>query len=527
MSLTSEALERRWRGACKAVFREEAGSLADCAAWLAEFTEPISHQKSSFSGKGVICAPTDYCKGAKWLSFDEVDFGRKFAPLSINEIKDIDSLIGAISERMHYSGNIVFGNSGHIENSSNINDSFYIYECGRFGNSKYLAYSTMGRQDEDCFGCNIIGESSYCIKCYRAYRNRRSFELLRCQNCSDCYYSHGLEACKNCIFCFNAESRKNSVGNLELEPGKYGRVKSKLLSEMADLLRRKKRLPSLLEIIGKSRKWKLPEAVSRASVAHEKADKGKVESAFLQTTSVLFGSPLEGGIDSYSAWLSRHTRPLEKCSSAASGRELFMPVLAYTGHLPKDRVLGIEEARLAGEMTRLEEAEAEGLNLENAHERIGKLAFFNVDLREGKNQNVIDCSICFDSSNCYRACLPVYTKYCAYSFWPRSCQYLFGCDSPFDSAFSINCYSCTQLTRCFEIDCCGYCSDSYFCHNCENLHDSMFCFNAKNRKFSIGNSELQPDKYKAVKGMLLSQMADELQKKKDLKWDIYNVACRE
>ena len=509
-----------------AIFREEAGSLADCAAWLADSTEPISRQKSSFSGKEVISAPTEYGNGAKWLSFDEVDFSRKFGPLSINEIKDIDSLLSAIEERMHYSGNIVFGNSGHIENSSNVNDSFYIYECGRLGNSKYLAYSTMGRLDEDCFGCNIIGESSYCIKCHRAYRNKRSFELLRCQNCSDCHYSHGLESCKNCMFCFNVESRSHSVGNLALPAEKYELIKSKLLSEMAEELRSKKKLPSLLEIIGKSRKAKLPDGVSKAAGAQEHQDKGKIEEAFLKTTSVLFGRPLAGGIDSYSAWLSRHTRPLEKCRSAASGRELFMPVLAYTPHLPKDRVLGIEEAMFAGERAHLDETEAETLSLGNAHERIGKLAYFNVDLREGKNQNVIDCAICFDSSNCYRSCLPVYTKYCAYSFWPRSCQYLFGCDSPFDSAFCINCYSCTQLTRCFEIDCCGYCSDAYFCHNCENLHDAMFCFNAKNRRFSIGNSELAQDKYKAVKGMLLSQIADELAKKKDLKLDIYNIACR-
>jgi hypothetical protein len=54
----------------------------------------------------------------------------------------------------------------------------------------------------------------------------------------------------------------------------------------------------------------------------------------------------------------------------------------------------------------------------------------------------------------------------------------------------------------------------------------MFCFNAKNRRFSIGNSELAPGQYKSLKETLLSQMAEALQKKKGLEWDIYNVACR-
>ena len=131
--------------------------------------------------------------------------------------------------------------------------------------------------------------------------------------------------------------------------------------------------------------------------------------------------------------------------------------------------------------------------------------------------------ISVDSSNCYKSSAVVYSKYIGYSFWPRSCQYLFDCDSPFDSSHCINIYSCTQQTRCFEIDCCGYCSDLYFGHNCENVHDSMFCFNAKNLRNAIGNGVLPPDKYKAVKASLLSQIAGELEKKKDLKWDIYNI----
>ncbi len=142
MSETLNVLERRWRGACKLIFGREACGLEECKAWLTELTEPISYHSSSVSGKEVISAPTDYCGSAKWLSFDEVEFSKRFAPLSINEIKDIDTLLSAISERMQYSGNVVFGNSSNIERSSNLNDSHYIYGVGRNGNSKYLAYVT-------------------------------------------------------------------------------------------------------------------------------------------------------------------------------------------------------------------------------------------------------------------------------------------------------------------------------------------------------------------------------------------------
>jgi hypothetical protein len=525
MSETSEMLERRWRKACVAVFREEAGGLEECAPWLSEDIEPITHNKSSLSGKDVVCAPTEYAKGSKWLSFDEVDFNRRFEPLNINEIKDIDSLVGALAERFYYSGNIFFGNSGHIERSSNVNDSFYIYETARYGNSKYIAYCTFGRQNEDCFGCNMKGECSYCIKCHRCYRCKRCFELWMGQNSADCYYSYGLEGCSDCIFSFNVRSRRHAVGNLALAPDKYGAVKNKLLAEMAEMLRRGKRLPSLVEIVKKSAKAKPAFRLSQEPPPAWQTDKDKIEEAFSKTTSVLFGRKLEGGIDSYSAWLKRHTRSSEKCFSAASGKELYLCQYANYTKLPRDRLLGIEEAWAFGSSASLDEAGAESLSLENAHTKIGKLAYFATELWEGVNSNIIECPISFDSSNCYRSIATVYSKYCGYSFWPRSCEHLFGCDSPFDSAFSINCYSCTQLTRCFEIDCCGYCSDSYFCHNGENLHNCMFCFNAKNRNYSVGNAQLAQGDYAKVKSALLSQIAGELGKKKDLKWDIYNIGA--
>jgi hypothetical protein len=89
----------------------------------------------------------------------------------------------------------------------------------------------------------------------------------------------------------------------------------------------------------------------------------------------------------------------------------------------------------------------------------------------------------------------------------------------------MNIYSCTHQTRCFEIDCCGYCTDTYFSHNCENVNDSMFCFNKKNLRYAIGNAPLPQNDYKRIKSSLLAQIADELNSTKDLRYDIYNILC--
>lgn len=519
---TLRVIDSRWRNACKLLLKEEIGSLDDYAKWLARDIIPISHRKSTISGKSVVSAPTDYAEGSKWASFDEIDFSKRFQPLNINEVKDIDSLISALSERFYYTGNIWFGKSSHILNSSNINDSHYIYEIGRTGNSKYLAYCRMGRLCEDCFGCDALGESAYCIGCNRCYRNTRCFETWMSQNSSDCYFSYGLGNCKNCLFSFNLRSRNRSIGNLELEQSKFQSLKDKLVEEIREELARKRELPSLIDIVGRSSE--IP-SIAQLDVKYSslRSDKAKIESSFEKVYSIIFGREPSGGIDSYSGWLMRHTRPSKECVSAMGGRKLMLAQYARYQNLPKDRLLSSEEAEAFGSSARLVPEDVESLTLKNAHEKISRIAFFDVEMIEGTNENVIDCAVYADSVNCYKSSVNIYAKNCGYCFWPRSCQYLFGCDSPFDSSFSINCYSCTQLSRCFEIDCCGYCSDLYFGHNCENVHDSMFCFSMKNARNAIGNAVYSQQDYKRIKSSLVGQMADELEMTKGLKWDIYNL----
>ena len=69
------------------------------------------------------------------------------------------------------------------------------------------------------------------------------------------------------------------------------------------------------------------------------------------------------------------------------------------------------------------------------------------------------------------------------------------------------------------------CSDSFYCHNSEGLTDCMFCFNVKGKKYAIGNAMLAPDRYRQIRDSVVEQLADELEKNKKLKWDVYNVGC--
>jgi hypothetical protein len=526
MTETYGLLNRQWKATCKIIFGEEVGELAGFEPYLTELTWPIIHHRSALSGKDVVSAPTSYCRNSRWLALDEVDFTKTSEPLNINQLKDLDSIAEAVAEKFYYTGSITFGNCANIEQSSNINDSTGIYKTARYGHSKNIACCTMAKDGENCFGLNGATETSFSIKCNRCFHCSRSFEIWMNDNTMDSFYSSGLTNCSNCMFSFDIWNKKYAIGNLELPREKYLSIKQTLLADIVERLKQEKRAPTLLDIVTKSR-WAKPElpAASERIDARDVKDKSKIEDAFTKTTSILFGKPLEGGIDEYAGWLSRHTRPTTKCKSAATGKEMVMPTFSTYPKLPRDRLLDINEAQVFGQSIHLKPAEAESITLENAHARIGPLAFFHIDLAVGKNTNLLECVNYVDSSNSYRSSAVGYSKYCAYSFWPMECQYLFGTDSPFNSSFSINIYSCTNQTRCFEIDCCGYCTDTHFSHNCENVNDSMFCFNTKNKRYCIGNAPLPPPDYKRIKSSLMEQIHGELNSTNNLRYDIYNILC--
>jgi hypothetical protein len=523
-----DTIQRRWDNTCRVLFKSELGAISQYAEWLKRNNEPIYHRKSSVSGKEVAYAVLDYAEGSRWIGFDEIDFEKKYGPVSINEIKDVESLADAVSERIYYTGSVILGNSGEVEKSSNISDSFYMYETGKYADCKYLAYSTLGRLCEDSFGCNGIGESQFCIKCYETFKDRRCFELWTGQYCSDCYYSHNLSSCQECFFCFNLKNRSHAIGNLELGADKYRSAKEGLLAQIADELKRKKAVPSLVDIVGKA-KPEVPASFSGwASVQEPKMEQNRkpIDEAFGKTARLLFGRGLPFGMDECSAWLQKHTRKDEKCRSCASGKPVFRRDYCCYFQLPKERLLTAAEALELGGKLKLAEGEATGLRMDRAHEAIGKIAFFASEYLDGSNANLIECATSSDSSNCYRSSPIVYSKYCGYCFWPRSSQYVFGSSALLDSEFCINCYQSVKLRRCFEMDSCRDCSDCMFCHNCENVHESMFCFNVKNLRYAIGNAEVGKERYLKIKKIMLDKIASGLEKERKLELDIYNLGAK-
>jgi len=517
-------LDNRWKATMKILLGEEVGSMKEYEAWLLGRNRPMVNRKSSVSGKEVSFVLPDYPQ-SRILSLDEIDFSQKFAPLSINDVKDIDSIAAAVKERAYYTGNINLGNSKFIEGSTDVIESFYVYESGQVSFSKYIAYGYNLEYSECVFGAMNYGNSSFCTQISNAIKMVRSMELYSCANCQDSYYSHRLFNCRDSMFCFNLRNASHAIGNLKLPPDKYMALKKKLVSEMAAELKKNKSLPSLIDVVGDTAPD--PAIVAEMKGKYRKpkeppVSRAPIEKAFQSTTGIIFGKPL-AGVEKYGKWLSGHIRETRKGVSVLSGEAMVVADHAQYFRYPKKRLVGEQESLFLGAELALAENDLEGLGFRNVGARIGKIAFFHPGYEEGKLSNNIESIMNVDAVNSFRSVLNLQSKNCAYNYYVLEGESIFGCNSIRKSAFLANCYNSARMNRCFEVDSSRDCSDAYFCQNCENVQGAMFSFNQKNRRNIIGNAEYSKEEYAKIKGALCAQMSGELEKTHALRHSIFTI----
>ncbi len=518
---------RKWKSLCKILFGEEAGELSDYGKWLREDNEPRLICKSAISGKEVVFPHEYYSPGTPAIALDEVDFEKKYPPISINEIKDIDSLIAAISERACFTGNIILGNSKFVQSSTTVYDSYYVYRSERIAYAKYVAYSNNGSSSENIFGCQNFGRSQFLMRCGAVFELARCLALTKSDNSQDCYFSHGLFGCRECLFCFNIRTKRNRIGNLQLSPEKYAQLKGKLLAEALGMLKKNKRLPNIMEIAGATKPdYRLLKDVASGMPSRqaEVQDKPIIEDAFAKTAHLVLGAkPL--GIDKCLGLLEKNSSgTTEDCKSCLSGKPIKLGShYGWIGKFPRERLLTLEEADFTGEKLSLFGQETDSLNFENAPAILSKIAYFTPIWLTGTLRNNIDSPINLYSTDTYRGVTFIESRLCASCFMARTCEHAFGCTDARNLSFCINCNDSVKLTRCFECDNSSNCSDCYFIHNCENLHDCMFCFNVKNLRHAIGNYEVGKEEYIRIKKILLDALGGRIEKSGDFPLTIYNI----
>ncbi|MFH0818226.1 MAG: hypothetical protein V1909_06375, partial [Candidatus Micrarchaeota archaeon] len=465
-----------WKSTCKILFGEEVGELSEFREWLLEYAQVPRFEKSNLSGKEVSLTSKDYAQGARFASFDEVDFNKKFMPLSINEVKDIDSVLEAVEERLYYTGNIILGNSSNVALSSNVVDSHVVYCSNAISDCKYIAYSREVRFTESSFGFYSGATSKFTIKMDDVGRMTRCFECHLCELNSDLYYCMDLTHSKDCMFSFGVVAGSNMIGNLKLPKDKYNQLKKKITAEIAQILKKEKRAISLLEIIEKAGK----EGGTSANVSPRPVvpfDINPIESAFSKTTSLIFGKPLLG-VDNYYKFLQKHIPENEYQKSPLTGNRVvaagnfrnFIERYKLQG-----RLLDIFEIRQIGNAP-LEEKSVEKISLlsSDLYKLLSPVAYASFDLEFENNLNVKDAPVLLDVVNCYKGSNYIHSKNCTHCYWPRDSDHIFGGAVTWGSSFCIKSYYSKALTRSFEVDNCDSCSDLYYSHNCENVKESMF-----------------------------------------------------
>lgn len=519
-------VSRKWKSTAKVVLGVEVGDLADYRGWISRSRNGCRSMRSSVSGKQVILAADDYPSSSRAMAFDEVDFSKKYPPFSINDCKDIDSLFRAAGERVAFTGNVVLGNSRYAEASTNIVDCFYVYDCESTTRSKYCGHCAQTVASECIFGSSGAGYCSFTIRSSSTLYTSRAIEASKCDHCSDVYFSHGLVGCRDCMFSFNMKNARYAIGNLKLSAEKYASLKSKLVSEMAQVLLEKKKLPTIFGLVSQSAPDLGPMKAAMKSYPsrpEEKTDIAPVQSAFSETCGVVLGKP-RPEIKKFEAWLLDHTRRSENAASCASGRPLLVPDHTDFLSMPRDRLVSEEEGYFLSDRLSISQQDAVGLSMANAAKALSAVAFLSPEWNVGNCRNNPFSRVALDSTDCYRVILPINSKQCGCGFWIRDSEHVFGGNEVRWSGFCINCYRSENLQRCFECDSCHDCTGLYFSHNCENVHDSLFCFNVKNKRYAIGNAEVGREAFLRAKELLLSGINAELDKSGSTARSIFSLA---
>jgi hypothetical protein len=508
-----------FKSTCKVLFGEEVGDLRDFHEYLSEMVVPSCRMEKSFvSGKDVIISGEHYPKGAKFISQDEMG-ALKFAPLNTNEIKDIDSLFMAVSERTVYCGNKLFGRNQNVSSVDNCVDCVGVSNSHNVFEVKYGAYLSYVRNSDFVFGLGPFPQCHFTMRSCEGIDVNRVFESYYCANISDAYYTFNCVGCANILFSFNLRSKSNCIGNLELPKDRFNSLKKKLLSEMADELKRKKRLFSIADIAyyGRDRR-KMPEE----KVAYDDPVPQKVEEAFRATTRIVLGHE-HREIKGYGPWLLSKAMKIKKVKGAFGSPTFKVEGLPAIREIPADRLVTLQESVECAK-THVEIAEGEEPSLQEMLALSSKCAYFSAEFVDGQNQNCVDTPSVFAGSNVYKIWDTTKSKNSAYSTGVIQSEHIFGGYLRIlNSAFCINCFDVTDTKNSFEVDSTYTTKNAYFCHNCENMDNAMFCFNAKGLRYAVGNTEVGKEEYTRVKKMLLDYLNSELEKEKGLDVGIFCV----
>ncbi|MBN2477876.1 hypothetical protein JXB01_01160 [Candidatus Micrarchaeota archaeon] len=241
-----EKIDEAFRSACRVLLGEEIGELYQFKDYLLSMVPKSMRVKSSVSGKDICLSRDYYCKNAEFASLEEITGNSQ--KISIDDIKDIDALLCSLKENMSYCGNNNIGNSRDVVDSDSCQDGICILNTHQVLGGKFIAYSHGIRRGEYIFGSVWSGENSFLMRCQGMFFSKNCYESYLSTKSRNLYFSFNCRSCSEMFFSFNQVSKQFMIGNVSLPKERYHTLKKKLLSELAEKLKRNKKFPSLFEL---------------------------------------------------------------------------------------------------------------------------------------------------------------------------------------------------------------------------------------------------------------------------------------
>ena len=157
-----------------------------------------------------------------------------------------------MKEKIIYSGNKVLGNSNDVYDSDDVVDGAFVYDSTYIRNGKFVYCCYLMNEPEFCFGSSSSGQSQYIMRCFYNNTLKRCFECCTSVGSSDLYFCYNLIGCYDCLFTFNVRNKTNMIANVQLNKEQYAELKNKLVGEIAEELKTKKRFRySIIDILNR------------------------------------------------------------------------------------------------------------------------------------------------------------------------------------------------------------------------------------------------------------------------------------
>ena len=508
-----EKINMEFKKTCRILFGQEIGELPEFAPYLSETNWPYVMGKSCVSGKPVLLSGPYYRKDAHFASQDEIA-SLKIAPVSINDIKDIDSLFAAASENTVYCGNKVFGKNLGVELADNIVDGIDVHSSHDIYQSKYVAYCSVGRYAESIYGVNNFQSVRNSMRCHVCFLKgaQRCFETYLTGGISDSYYTMNCTSCTDLMFSFNLRSRSHCIGNLQLTRERYAELKRKLVSEMAEKLKADKRLFSLADMMK-----------GAAGAEDEREPISPETEKALSTALRIVLQHEHKNVAKLTPWIEKRAVKVRRTKGARGAS-----VLKYETPTLK----GIASGKLASLEMALQSAtnciaigDGEMPSLVEVAKRAASRALLTLEMQEGNNLAVRQTPVRYDSTNTEGLWFSLHSKHSGLSSIVTDSEYCFGgYIRILECQFCVSCNNITKCSGCFECDSCFSCRNCFFCHNCENVEEGILCFNLKGARYAILNQSVSKEEYMRVRGMLLSHISCELEKEGSLERSIFDLS---